>query len=178
MKTKRLLSVIAVILALLITLNTASAAMGTAADYLNEITATENSNESENDIFSPPEKSPVSENEDITVSDNALRFPDVQNSQSFEEAEYGEPIQIDKNSKVYQTGDRSFRTVFSEIPNTFENKWGKETEYNSTLVLKEKLFSSDYYTAKASDIKVRLPAEEETNPGISVEYDGVKVKLE
>ena len=68
MKTKRLLSVIAVILALLITLNTASAAMGTAADYLNEITATENSNESENDIFSPPEKSPVSENEDITVS--------------------------------------------------------------------------------------------------------------
>ena len=47
MKTKRLLSVIAVILALLITLNTASAAMGTAADYLNEITATENSNESE-----------------------------------------------------------------------------------------------------------------------------------
>lgn len=44
MKTKRLLSVIAVILALLITLNTASAAMGTAADYLNEITATENSN--------------------------------------------------------------------------------------------------------------------------------------
>lgn len=87
MKTKRLLSVIAVILALLITLNTTSAAMGTAADYLNEVTATENFNESENDIFSPPEKSPVSENEDITVSDNALRFPDVQNSQSFEEAE-------------------------------------------------------------------------------------------
>ena len=84
MKTKRLLSVIAVILALLITLNTTSAAMGTAADYLNEVTATENFNESENDIFSPPEKSPVSENEDITVSDNALRFPDVQNSQSFE----------------------------------------------------------------------------------------------
>ncbi len=92
-----------------------------------------------NDIFSPPEKNhQYQKNEDITVSDNALRFPDVQNSQSFEEAEYGEPIQIDKNSKVYQTGDRSFRTVFSEIPNTFENKWGKETEYNSTLVLKEK----------------------------------------
>lgn len=175
MKTKRFLSVVAMVLAFLIAFNTTSVAMGTAADYISEVTAAENI--TEDGSFMRQEKIPTDNEDQNTVTEDNLRLPDVQNGQSPEEAEYGEPIQIDKNSKVYQTGERSFKTVFSEIPNTFKNEFGKETEYDSTLVLKEKWIGSDYYTAESSDIKVKLPTEEKSDFGISVEYDGVKVKL-
>lgn len=122
MKTKRFLSVVAMVLAFLIAFNTTSVAMGTAADYISEVTAAENI--TEDGSFMRQEKIPTDNEDQNTVTEDNLRLPDVQNGQSPEEAEYGEPIQIDKNSKVYQTGERSFKTVFSEIPNTFKNEFG------------------------------------------------------
>lgn len=108
--------------------------METAANYIGEIAATENI--ATDNTFSRPKKLLVSDDTDDSVIEENLRLPDVQNGQSPEEAEYGEPIQVDKKTKLYQTGERSFKTVFSEIPNTFTTKIGKEKEYDSTLVLK------------------------------------------
>lgn len=74
---------------------------------------------------------------------------------------------------MYQTGDNSFKTVYSEITNTFK-KNGKQQEYDNTLVLKDKVFSQDYYTNKQSDIDVKLPVQIKENKGITFEYNGTK----
>lgn len=177
MKHRRFLATISIILALLMALSSTSAAMESAADFVQEIVAEENV--TENSDFNYPSR--VLPSDDTSnadeEADDPLRLPDVQNSISQEEAEYGKPVLVDEYTKVYQTGERNFKTVYSEIPNTFKNALGKKVEYNNTLVLKEKLLTTDYYTAAASDLKVKLPAEKKSAFGVSLEYDDVKVKL-
>lgn len=177
MKHRRFLATISIILALLMALSSTSAAMESAAGFVQEIVAEESVTESSD--FNYPNKVPLSDDTSNSdeKSEEHLRLPDVQNSISQEEAEYGKPVLIDEHTKVYQTGERNFKTVYSEIPNTFKNALGKEVEYDNTLVLKEKLLAADYYTATASDINVKLPAEKKSAFGVSFEYDDVKVKM-
>lgn len=176
-KHRRFLATIATILALLIALSSTSVAMGQAADAVQEMVSAAETTEASTFDY-PEETDPSVEGiGDETNTDSELRLPDVTTSESPEEAQYGEAIIVDEYTKVYQTGDRNFRTVYSEIPNTFENALGEEVEYDNTLVLEEKLLTADYYTAAASDIEVQLPAEDSRNFDVEFEYDGVKVKM-
>ena len=176
MKRRRFLATISIILALLMALSSTSAALETTADFIQEVTTAADLNE--DDSFERPEKVLSSNDEsDINEQSAALRFPDVQSSKSPEETEYGEPVDVSTYTKTYQTGEESFKTVYSEIPNTYENRWGKEIEYDNTLVLKDKLIGTDYYTNTSSDINVKFPSEAKSNFGIHFEYDGIKIKL-
>lgn len=175
MKRRRFLATIAMILALLIACSSTSVAMESAADYVHEIVTEET--DAKQDVFEYPEKADIAGSDENTDTETELRLPDVSNTEDQDETEYGEPIEVAEHTKTYQTGDRQFKTVYSEIPNTYENFFGKEVEYDNTLVLEEKVFSSDYYTAASSDIKVKLPAEVKSDFDISFEYDNVKIKL-
>ena len=176
-KHRRFLATIATVLALLIALSSTSAATGQAAAAVQEMIAASETTEVSTFDY-PEETDPQSDGSgDAANADTELRLPDVTTSESPEEEAYGEPIAVDEYTKVYQTGDRSFKTVYSEIPNTFENALGEEVEYDNTLVLEEKLLTADYYTAAASDIEVKLPADGGNRFDVEFEYDGVKVKL-
>lgn len=131
----------------------------------------------ERETFIYPEKTDENENPDNQFKQNSydeLRLPDV--STDGESDEFGEPVVISEHSKIYQTGDNTFKTVYSEIPNTFK-KNGKQKEYDNTLVLKEKLIGADYYTSKQSDLDIKLPVSIKENKSITFKHNGIKVDL-
>lgn len=134
MKRKRLLQSITAIIMVLFTLFGSMAVMAAPlAETVTEMTESAEKDEQETFIY-PEEK--TSEEETITaVVDEKLRKPDV--AKQTEEDEYGTPVVVSEHSKIYQTGNDTFKTVYSEIPNTFKEK-GKQKEYDNTLVLKNK----------------------------------------
>lgn len=173
MKRKRLLQSITAIIMVLFTLFGSMAVMAAPlAETVTEMTESAEKDEQETFIY-PEEK--TSEEETITaVVDEKLRKPDV--AKQTEEDEYGTPVVVSEHSKIYQTGNDTFKTVYSEIPNTFKEK-GKQKEYDNTLVLKNKLIGEDYYTNKQSNIEVKLPAVIKENKSVTFEYAGIKVNL-
>ena len=174
MKKRNFLATIAMVLAFLTLFNTTSVAVGVAADAIETHISQEA--EAEENTFHYPEKVDSSSKEK-NCKENELRLPYVGEAENQNEANFGKPIAVDEHTKTYKTGDRHFKTVYSEIPNTYEDAFGKQTEYNNTLVLKEQFFGKNYYEAASSDVEVKLPAEEKKNTDISFEYNDVKVKL-
>lgn len=78
-----------------------------------------------------------------------LRLPQTVESVDEEELQYGEPIAISEHEKVYQVSDNAFKTIMSEIPNTYINGSGKQVEIDNTLVKEHKLFSGDVFKNNA-----------------------------
>mgnify|MGYP004453643367 CR=1 FL=1 len=174
MKKKKLLQSIMAIMLVLFTLFSSMTAMAEPlAEAVTEVTEAAEKEEQETFIY-PEEKTFEEDKEEAHAPDEELREPDV--AEQTETDEFGEPVVISEHSKIYQTGDNTFKTVYSEIPNTFK-KNGKQKEYDNTLVLKEKVIGQDYYTNKQSDIDVKLPAEIKENKGITFEYGKTKVDL-
>lgn len=174
MKRKKLLqSTIAIILVIFTLFSTMTAMAEPLAEAVTEVTEATETAEQETFIY-PEEKTSEEDKEDTPANDEDLREPDV--AEQTETDEFGEPVVISEHSKIYQTGDNTFKTVYSEIPNTFKEN-GKQKEYDNTLVLKEKVIGQDYYTNKQSDIDVKLPSEIKENKGITFEYDKTKVDL-
>ena len=146
-------------------------------ETVEETTIPETSDETETTEATQPTES-VSE-ETTSKQENSseeLRLPDVAESTDTDE-EFGEPIEVNEHSKIYQTSETEFKTVYSEIPNTYKNAFGKEIEYDNTLVLEEKLIGNDYYTSKSSDIEVKLPSDAEKDFNVYFEYNNVKVEM-
>lgn len=146
-------------------------------ETVEETTVPETSDETETTESTQPTES-VSE-ETTSKQENSseeLRLPDVAESTDTDE-EFGEPIEVNEHSKIYQTSETEFKTVYSEIPNTYKNAFGKEIEYDNTLVLEEKLIGNDYYTSKSSDIEVKLPSDAEKDFNVYFEYNNVKVEM-
>ena len=174
MKGKKLLqSTIAIILVIFTLFSTMTAMAEPLAEAVAEVTEAAENAEQETFIY-PEEKTFEEDKEAAPAPDEELREPDV--AEQTETDEFGEPVVISEHSKIYQTGDNTFKTVYSEIPNTFK-KNGKQKEYDNTLVLKEKVIGQDYYTNKQSDIDVKLPSEIKENKGITFEYGKTKVDL-
>ena len=174
MKKKKLLqSIIAIMMVVFTLFSTITAMAEPLAEAVMEVTETAETAEQETFIY-PEEKTSEEDKEDTPANDEDLREPDV--AEQTETDEFGEPVVISEHSKIYQTGDNTFKTVYSEIPNTFKEN-GKQKEYDNTLVLKEKVIGQDYYTNKQSDIDVKLPSEIKENKGITFEYGKTKVDL-
>lgn len=174
MKKKKLLQSIMAIMLVLFTLFSSMTAMAEPlAEAVTEVTEAAEKEEQETFIY-PEEKTFEEDKEAAPALDEELREPDV--AEQTKTDEFGEPVVISEHSKIYQTGDNTFKTVYSEIPNTFK-KNGKQKEYDNTLVLKEKVIGQDYYTNKQSDIDVKFPAEIKENKGITFEYGKTKVDL-
>lgn len=174
MKKKKLLqSIIAMFLVILTVFSTMTVMAEPLAEAVTEVTEAAEKEEQETFIY-PEEKTSEEDKEDTPAPDEELREPDV--AEQTETDEFGEPVVISEHSKIYQTGDNTFKTVYSEIPNTFKEN-GKQKEYDNTLVLKEKVVGQDYYTNKQSDIDVKLPSEIKENKGITFEYGKTKVDL-
>ena len=174
MKKKKLLQSILAIMMVLFTLFSSMTVMAEPlAEAVTEITEAAEKEEQETFIY-PEEKTSEEDKEPAPEIDEDLREPDV--AEQNETDEFGEPVVISEHSKIYQTGDNTFKTVYSEIPNTFKAN-GKQKEYDNTLVLKEKVIGQDYYTNKQSNIDVKLPSEIKENKGITFEYGKVKVDL-
>ena len=143
------------------------------AEAVTEVTEVAEQEKRETFIY-PEEKTSEEDKADAPAPDEDLREPDV--AEQTETDGFGEPVVISEHSKIYQTGDNTFKTVYSEIPNTFKEN-GKQKEYDNTLVLKEKVIGQDYYTNKQSNIDVKLPSEIKENKGITFEYGKTKVDL-
>ena len=174
MKKKKLLQSILAIMMVMFTLFSSMTVMAEPlAEAVTEITEAAEKEERETFIY-PEEKTSEKDKEPAPEIDEDLREPDV--AEQTETDEFGEPVVISEHSKIYQTGDNTFKTVYSEIPNTFKEN-GKQKEYDNTLVLKEKVIGQDYYTNKQSNIDVKLPSEIKENKGITFEYGKVKVDL-
>ena len=174
MKNKKLLQSILAIMMVLFTLFGSMTVMAEPlAEAVTEVTEDAEKEEQETFIY-PEEKISEEDEREIPDADEELREPDV--AEQIETDEFGKPVVISEHSKIYQTGDNTFKTVYSEIPNTFKEN-GKQKEYDNTLVLKEKAVGQDYYTNKQSDIDVKLPSEIKENKGITFEYGRTKVDL-
>ena len=174
MKKKKLLqSIIAMFLVIITVFSTITVMAEPLSEAVTEVTTTAEKEEQETFIY-PEEKTSENEKEVITNTDEELREPDV--AKQTETDEFGKPVVISEHSKIYQTGDNTFKTVYSEIPNTFKEN-GEQKEYDNTLVLKDKLIGTDYYTNKQSDIDVVLPIEIKENKGVTFEYNKTKVDL-
>lgn len=164
MKNKKVLKSIITIIMVMFTLFSSMTAMAEPlAEAINETAESVEIDEQETFIY--PEERVLEEDGDKTLkTDEELREPDVASPNEIDE--FGEPVVISEHSKIYQTGDNTFKTVYSEIPNTFKEN-GEQKEYDNTLVLKDKLIGTDYYTNKQSDIDVVLPVEIKENKGIT-----------
>lgn len=174
-RRKRIVSVAACALSMLLIFDTMSAAAAPLSEAIAEMKPAAASG-TESAPFIYPEKqdaqaAPAVENE------GDLRLPETANSVNEDDQRYGDPVVLSEHAKIYQTGDHAFKTVYSEIPNTFKDTWGNQKEYDNTLSLKEKLFTTDYYTNRQSDIEVRLPAEIRRGDGIKIKYNGAAVDL-
>lgn len=172
-KGKRFNAVIALVLAATILFGNVSVSAKSVSEIIDE-NATQVDTQTETFIY-PEKKEP----EDVPEEqvEGGLRLPETSDSSNEDDERYGDPVVISEHSKIYQTGDKTFKTVYSEIPNTYEDTWGRQKEYDNTLTLKEKLFTADYYINRQSDIEVKLPAEIKSGDGVTFEYDGVKVDL-
>jgi len=103
-----------------------------------------------------------------------LRLPALQAEEP--PSPYGESVETSEYSKTYQTGKRTFRTVYSEIPNLFYNEKGQAQDYDNTLGLESKFLGADYYTNQSSNIDVQLSTRM-LDKGVSFTYDGVTATL-
>ncbi len=107
-----------------------------------------------------------------------LRLPETNEMKEDElQEKYGDPVAVYEYSKIYQTGAGQYKTVYSEIPNTYKDSLGNEREIDNTLVEKSKLFESSYFENKANSINVKLPSSIKKGQGITVSHNGVSIKL-
>ncbi|MFR8010533.1 MAG: DNRLRE domain-containing protein [Clostridia bacterium] len=173
-KGKRFNAVIALVLAATMLFGTVSASAEPLSEMVENVETQAATAETETFIY--PEKKETEDSPEEQVEGD-LRLPETSDTSNEDDERYGEPVVISEHSKIYQTGDQTFKTIYSEIPNTFEDTWGNQKEYDNTLTLKEKLLTADYYTNKQSDIEVKLPAAIENGDGVTFEHDGVKVDL-
>ncbi len=165
MKCKKFISVIAMILAMIMILNVPAVALELVAEAVAETgeTVTENKETEGN----------KSESEEVNV-DEELRLPTVVEKVEPE----GKLVETDKYSKTYKTGEMTYNTVFSEVPNYYESGlFGRDKEYDNTLVLKDKILADDYYKGTSTDIDVKLPVEISEDNGVTFEYNGVKITM-
>ncbi len=173
-KGKRFNVVIALVLAATMLFGTVSASAEPLSEMVDNAETQTEITETETFIY--PEKKETEDSPE-EQAEGDLRLPETSDASNEDDERYGEPVVISEHSKIYQTGDQTFKTIYSEIPNTFEDTWGNQKEYDNTLTLKEKLLTADYYTNKQSDIEVKLPAAIENGDGVTFEHDGVKVDL-
>ncbi|KAB1438078.1 DNRLRE domain-containing protein [Candidatus Galacturonibacter soehngenii] len=70
---------------------------------------------------------------------------------------YGSPIEVTQYTKVYKTAEGAYKTVYSEIPNTYIDENGQEIEIDNTLepIIEEKEIETviDKEDTKEEDIK-------------------------
>ncbi|MCL2024402.1 MAG: DUF6531 domain-containing protein [Coriobacteriia bacterium] len=112
-----------------------------------------------------------------TPRDPQLRAPkpDVDNEES--EREFGPPVEVHEFEKVYQTGPRSYRSVFSQTPNTYKDRNGSEHEIDNTLIEKDPFLASPYLTNAANSYDVRIPLEITERRPITYTKDGFTIEL-
>lgn len=135
LKNKKVLqSIIAMIMTVLTLFSTMSVMAEPLSEAVAEATEAAEKTEQETFIY-PEEKTSEEDTEPAPETDEELREPDV--TEQTETDEFGGPVVISEHSKIYQIGDNTFKTVYSEIPNTFKEN-GKQKEYDNTLVLKER----------------------------------------
>ena len=164
MKSKKITSIIALVLAMIMMLNVPAAALETAADALNEAAVSDEVSEEVTEETA----------EEQTSTEEDLRLPEVSNDEIEVD---GTLIETEKYSKTFKTGTETYKTVYSEVPNFYEGTFGAEKEYDNTLVLNENLLTQDYYEGTSTDIDVKLPTEIKEGKGVTFKYNGVKVTL-
>jgi len=104
-----------------------------------------------------------------------LPKPDVDNEEA--EREFGPPIEVHEYEKVYQTGPRSYRSVFSQIPFTYKDKNGNEHEIDNTLIEKDPFLASPYLMNAANSYDVKIPLEISERKPIAYTKDGFTIEL-
>lgn len=104
-----------------------------------------------------------------------IKLPEVSNKKSGDNL--GKLVEKEKYYKTYKTKNGTYKTVFSAVPNFYENFWGTEKEYDNDLVLEDKLIGQDYYKAESSNLDVEFPTQIKEGKGITFKYNGVKVDL-
>ena len=85
-------------------------------EAVTEVTEAAEKEKQETFIY-PEEETSEEDKEPASKTDEELRKTDV--SEQNEKDEFGEPVIISEHSKIYQTVDNTFKTVYSEIANTF-----------------------------------------------------------
>lgn len=117
--------------------------------------------------------------QDYTVgkTDEELRLPDIQTEiEPYEETLYGDPIEVNEYSKVYQIDENTFTSVYSSVPNFYYNEKGKATGYDNSLTYEKNLIGADEFTNVSSDIDVSFSTDM-LKKGMTFEKDGIKVSL-
>lgn len=104
----------------------------------------------------------------------ALRMP-VDTGSHIEPEIPGKLVEVNQYSKVYQTSNNTFSSVYSPIPNFYYDEKGIEQEYDNSLKLNDKV-GTDEFTNKSSNIDVVLSADL-AKKGLTFEHEGVKVGL-
>ena len=103
-----------------------------------------------------------------------LRLPMKTNFDN-EPAVAGRLVEVNQYSKVYRTGSRTYKTVYSATPNFYYDDAGEKHLYDNDLILEGKP-SSGEFTNKASDINVSLSTNFDKK-GMTFEYNGAKISL-
>lgn len=105
-----------------------------------------------------------------------LKLPDVSNDNQNDE-NHGTPIAINEYSKIYKTGDNAYQTVYTTVPNTYKDSFGKQQEIDTTLVKKNEFFGEEYFTSNANSLAVKLPLSIDKGDGVTYSKDGVSIKM-
>lgn len=106
-----------------------------------------------------------------------LRLPDILSKvEPYEETLYGEPVEVNEYSKVYQIDENTFTSVYSAVPNFYYDEKGNEAEYDNSLIYEKNLFGADEFTNTSSDIDVSFSTDM-LRKGMTFEKDGIQVSL-
>lgn len=104
----------------------------------------------------------------------SLRMPEPDAASGMERL-YGEPVEVGRNHKTYQTSEGTYKTVFTSHANTYiEN--GEEKVIDNTLVSGNSA-EGKAYTNKESDIDVSFLEKDAKGAGVSVSGNGVEALL-
>lgn len=131
------------------------------------------------DELSETEDEAVIVEQDYAVGNtkDELRLPDVQNeTEPYEETLYGNPVEVNEYSKVYQVDENTFTSVYSAVPNFYYNEKGEATEYDNSLTYENRVAGADEFTNVSSNIDVAFSTDM-LKKGMSFEKDGIKVSL-
>lgn len=102
-----------------------------------------------------------------------LRVP-FKEFQTSEPEVNGQLIQVDQFSKTYQTGERTYTTVYDSTPNFYVDENGAEQAYDNSLVLDSGKDAA--FTNASGEIDVRFSTDL-AEKGLTFEYDGIRVGM-
>jgi len=126
--------------------------------------------------FDYPEEVEVPDIEYETY-EHELRTPIPDECEEPAEELYGQPVEINMYEKIYRTGPRSFRSVFSEVPNTYIDEYGSEQLIDNTLEEVNTLFQGSYFENSANDFNFRIPKTIDKDNPIRYEKDGISFTI-